>query len=541
MLGEKDKETFMPRPSFRNVHLYGFALVAMLCSTQSMAQSKESLAARIDKITSRPEFAHANFGIEFYALDTGRVIYKLNENKLFVPASTTKLLTEGTVLARLGPDFRFHTRIYRTGPIDKSGRLKGDLVLVASGDPNLSNRMQANGTLAFVDEDHTYGGPALPGDPLTVIRELAQSVYAKGVRRIDGHILVDASLFPDGAREGGTGVVMSAIIVNDNVIDLTATPGSKAGDPVALHISPQTSYAHFVNHLTTTTAGGQANLDTDAVSNPDGTATITVSGGVPAGSAPQTLIAPVPSPTRFATQVLEESLRSAGIRVSSAHASAQGSPTALARFYTDENLVAEHISAALSEDVKVTLKVSHNLHAGIGQYLLGAYMAHEKTDPIKAGFKIEREFLEAAHLDLNGASQGDGAGGDWADLFTPDFMCSYLTYWSKQPGFEAFFKALPILGKDGSLAKVQTESPAAGHVFAKTGTFLSDDSLSGKSMLNSKGLAGFVLTQSGRKLAFAAYINHLQLPLGGNEQPQEVAGQTLGAIAAAAYDADLAQ
>ena len=529
----------MPRPSFR--FIYAVALAALLCSMESMAQSNESLAARIDKITSRPEFAHANFGIEFYALDTGRVIYKLNENKLFVPASTTKLLTEGTVLARLGPDFRFHTRIYRTGPIDKNGRLKGDLVLVASGDPNLSNRLQPNGNLAFMDDDHVEGGPPLPGDPLTVIRELARSVYAKGVRQIEGHVLVDTSLFPDGPREGGSNVVLSSIVINDNVIDITATPGANAGDPVALHISPQTSYAHIVSHLSTVAAGGEADLDTDGVSNPDGTATITLTGSIPAHSAPQNLAAPVPSPTRFATLVLEDSLRAAGIKVPSTHASAQGSAGALAHFYTAENLIADHVSAPLSEDVKVTLKVSQNLHAGIGQYLLGAYVAHDRTDPFKAGFKIERAFLEEAHLDLSGASQGDGAGGDWADLFSPDFMCSYLIHWSKQPGFDVFFKALPVLGKDGTLAKVQTESPAAGHVFAKTGTFISGNLITGKGMLNSKGLAGFVITQSGRKLAFAAYINHLQLPLDNNAAPQEVAAQALGAIAGAAYDADLSK
>jgi PBP4 family serine-type D-alanyl-D-alanine carboxypeptidase len=537
----------MPWASLRCMKFYGAAFAALLYSAQSTAQAKEPLATRIDKIISRSEFAHANFGIEFYALDTGRVIYKLNSDKLFVPASTTKLLTEGTVLSRLGPDFRFHTKIYRTGPIDAKGRLKGDLVLVASGDPNLSNRLRADGTLAFTDEDHTYGGPALPGDPLTVIRQLAQSVYAKGVRQIDGRVLVDTSLFPDGPREGGTGVVLSSIVVNDNVIDLVAAPGANAGDPVALHLSPQTSYAHFVNHLTTVKAGGEASVETDGVSNPDGTATITVSGSIPAGSAPKTAMAPVPSPTRFATVVLEEALRSAGVNVRSGHAGAgssggaEASAATLAHFFRDENVLAEHTSAPISEDVKVVLKVSHNLHAGIGPYLLGAYVAHDKSDPFRAGFKIERAFLEQAGLDLNGASQGDGAGGDWADLFSPEFMCSYLTYWSRQPGFDAFFNALPILGKDGSLAKIQKESAAVGHVFAKTGTFVTDNQLSGKSILNSKGLAGFVFTQSGRKLAFAAYINHFQLPLGNNAPPQDVADQMLGEVAAAAYDADLPQ
>src|SRR5258708_20400101 len=102
---------------------------------------------------TRPEFAHANFGIKFVSLETGKVLYSLNSNKLFVPASTTKLLTEGTVLAKLGADYRFRTRIYRTAPVDKKGKLKRDLILVASADPNLSHPIRPDGTLAFVDED----------------------------------------------------------------------------------------------------------------------------------------------------------------------------------------------------------------------------------------------------------------------------------------------------------------------------------------------------------------------------------------------------
>jgi serine-type D-Ala-D-Ala carboxypeptidase/endopeptidase (penicillin-binding protein 4) len=88
------------------LHCERAAVLGVLCALPSLAQSNESLATRIERIMSRAEFAHADFGIEFYALDTHRVVYSLNANELFVPASTTKLLTEGAVLARLGADFR---------------------------------------------------------------------------------------------------------------------------------------------------------------------------------------------------------------------------------------------------------------------------------------------------------------------------------------------------------------------------------------------------------------------------------------------------
>src|SRR6267142_6065851 len=274
-------------------------LLLVACGDSTGAQAPDSLEAHIQKVMGRPEFARSNFGIEFYDLETGKVVYAVNADKLFVPASTTKLLTEGTVLAKLGADYRFHTTVYRTGPIDKHGTLKGNLILVASGDPNLSNRIQVDGTLGFVDEDHSYNGPALPGDPLAVIKDFAAQVAAKGIRKIEGHVYVDTSLMPDGEHEGGTGVTMSSIIVNDNILDLTAKPGEKVGDPVAFGVSPQTSDFHFVNTMTTGAAESKLMLDTtEPAGRPDGSWEFTITGNVPLGSGLHTITFQIPSPTQ---------------------------------------------------------------------------------------------------------------------------------------------------------------------------------------------------------------------------------------------------
>ncbi|HJZ78708.1 MAG TPA: D-alanyl-D-alanine carboxypeptidase, partial [Pyrinomonadaceae bacterium] len=127
------------------------SLLLLANAPASIAQSN-TLAHRIQNIMDRPEFRHALFGIEFYSLDTGKPIYTFNADKLFTPGSTTKLLTEGTALGLLGADYRFRTRVYRTGPVDREGTLDGDLVLVASGDPNLSGRINLDNTLAFENE-----------------------------------------------------------------------------------------------------------------------------------------------------------------------------------------------------------------------------------------------------------------------------------------------------------------------------------------------------------------------------------------------------
>src|SRR5215831_7538007 len=319
--------------------IVAFALLVVSASGFPGA-AQETLAARIQKVMERPEFARANFGIEFYALDTGKIVYAHDAKKLFVPASTTKLLSEGALLAKLGADYRFHTKIFRTGPIDKKGRLKGDLVLVASGDPNLSNRIRPDATLAFVDEDHSYGGPAVSGDPLAVIRELAKAVHAKGVRRIDGRVLVDTSLLPDGPREGGTGVVMSSIMVNDNLVDVVATPGAKAGAPARIESTPHTSYIRFLNLVVTGASDSKLALDDPVLTtNPNGSVTVTLGGSIPVNKEPQAASIGVPSPTQFAETVLREALQAEGISSKLGTSSLQVDFAPLHSHYVSENEV----------------------------------------------------------------------------------------------------------------------------------------------------------------------------------------------------------
>ena len=515
-------------------------LPTLLLASNAAAQSASTLSDGIQRILNRPEFRHANFGIEFYDLDRREPIYALNADKLFTPASTTKLLTEGTALELLGADYRFHTRVYRTGRVI-NGVLNGDLVLVAGGDPNLSGRIQSNGTLAFENEDHSYAGSpdtkAVPGDPLLVITQLAQQVAAKGIRRIDGRVMVDASLFGEGQREQGTGVVISPIVVNDNIVDVTIGPGSAAGQPVTLQVSPPNSYVRLVNQATTAAAGSKAEIHWgNDTQNADGTHTVSVVGSFPAGTQPILFAYAVPQPTRFAEVVFTEALRRAGVAAEVTLTPEARDFKIVSAAYTPENLVAEHASLPLAEEVKVTLKVSQNLHASMTPYLLGALVAHATAEVEQAGFNAEHDFLARAGLDLSGASQADGAGGARSAFYTPDFMVHYLEFMSKQKDHEVFLHALPILGRDGTLWNIQPDSVAAGHVFAKTGTYGAYDALNRDVMVTGKGLAGYMTTTQGRRLVFAIYANHVAVPRDDPEATTKIVGQALGEIAAVAYN-----
>ena len=104
------------------------------------AADHKSAQKRIEELLADPDVAKAVWGIEVVDLGSGKTLYSLNADKLFIPASNTKLFTTAAVLALIGPDYRFHTTLESTGTVDRYGRLSGDLVIVGRGDPNLSGR-----------------------------------------------------------------------------------------------------------------------------------------------------------------------------------------------------------------------------------------------------------------------------------------------------------------------------------------------------------------------------------------------------------------
>ena len=508
--------------------------LALLAATQAAPPAMTG-------VLSSPVLRDAIVAGAVYDLDTHRLLFARNAHTLMLAASTTKLLTEGTSLALLGPDFRWTTPVYRAGPVDANGTLHGDLVLVASGDPNLSQRIQPDGSLAFENEDHSYDGSpdtkAVPGDPLTVLRQLAAQVKAAGIKAIDGRVVVDTSLFASPGPEGGTGAVVAPIVVNDNLVDVTLTPGAHPGDAVAIRVSPVTPYVSFVDKATTASAGTEPTIDmsNDVTEAGTGVHTVTITGAIPSGT-PILFAYRVPEPDVFAQMAFTSVLRDAGVVTSTPNARTPFDPLAARADYTPGNLVASHISPPLAQDVYITLKVSDNLHAALGPYTWAVYVAHARKDWLRAGFALEHKLLAGAGLDLRGASQQDGLGTN--AYFTPDFMVRYLAWAHAQPWFPVLEHGLPVMGVDGTLFNIQNDSPAAGKVHAKTGSWGTDDLLNDDAIVTAKGLAGFMTTRSGHHVAFAFYINRMsgKNSIYDDKDVTHAAGELLGAMATATYE-----
>ncbi|MFF5219490.1 D-alanyl-D-alanine carboxypeptidase/D-alanyl-D-alanine-endopeptidase [Micromonospora sp. NPDC000442] len=465
---------------------------ASAASTDS-TPTGSGLASRIQGIIERPVFAGSHWGMAFTAADTGHIVYALRPDELFVAASSFKVFIAGTAFEALGPDRRFHTRVYRTGPVVR-GVLRGDLVLVAGGDLLLSGRRRPDGTLDLPDPDPTnLGGVPLP-DPLGEIRHLAGQVVAAGIRRVEGRILVDASLFRE-AREGiaigDTKITVSPMMVGDHVVHAVVTPGGGAGAAGVVRASPQTGYVRFVSQVTTVPASGPARPLTfgDDVVSPDGSRTVAVTGDIALGSQPRYVAYFVPNPTRFAGTVLAEALHALDVPI------AGGIEAALAGWRGAR--VAEHVSPPLSEQVKVMLKVSSNVHTVTFPYLVGAVAGRDSITPKATYEQYRRRLFRAAGLDSDPAGAADGA-------YTADTFIRFLTHLKRRPYFARYRQALPIMGRDGSLAGNQPNSPAAGHVYAKTGTG-GLATPTGGAMLH-KALAGYIELPDRRWLTFAQFM-----------------------------------
>jgi PBP4 family serine-type D-alanyl-D-alanine carboxypeptidase len=521
--------------SYKRLLTLGAAWLALAgpCTSGSLAQSaaqEPSFDDFVQKMVSRPAFAHSWIGIEVYSIDRKKPLFELNADKFFTPGSTTKVVTEGAALALLGPDYRFQTRIFRSGPVVK-GVLHGDLILVASGDPNLSGRVRRDGTLSFTDEDHSYGGPPFTDYPGAPIVSLAKQIAAMGIKRVTGKMLVDTEMF-DPVREVGSNVVVSPIVINDNVIDV-AVERSLPGQYAVLRPMPNVPYIRFRSKIRTGRREDETSISYTQKPSRGGTIEV-IASGIIGGAAAANLAYPVDDPARFASAVFTQELSKAGVQVADATWSIDlgASPR------DDAHKVATYTSPPLSEDVRVTLKVSQNLHAMMMPYVIGSVLGHARARSDRVGFLLMRNWLVRGGLDLSEAAQWDGEGnGSW----TPRFMARYLAFLYENPIFPKFYEGLPVMGRDGTLADMLPNSLAAGMVRAKTGTNMNSDLLNDGILVDGKGLVGYTTTPSGEHVAIAIFLNKVPVSRGPGGVPSaqsrylEVVGKATAELAAGVH------
>ena len=91
---------------------------------------EDRIAALVD---TAPAAVRGSIGVHVVNIDSGNPLFERNEHQLFLPASNLKLFTAALALSRLGPDYRFETKLIQEP--------SGAVALIGSGDPSISSRV----------------------------------------------------------------------------------------------------------------------------------------------------------------------------------------------------------------------------------------------------------------------------------------------------------------------------------------------------------------------------------------------------------------
>lgn len=502
----------------------------------------DALERRVRAILETQGYQNGHWGLLVVDARSGKTVFEQNGNQLFTPASVTKLFSVAAALVELGPDHRFETPVVRRGEIDARGTLHGDLILIAQGDLSMGGRAGTDGSLLFKDDDHTYAGgnprgDIVTADPLAGLDHLAREVRAAGIKQVTGEVIIDDRVF-DGPESTGSGARrVSPIMINDNVVDVLVQPGRTAGEPASVSFVPATRFVTMDAQVETVAADQPTDLKVRGI----GPQRFAVRGKIPVGHHRQVLIHEVADPASFARALFIEALGRREVRIGASFLGVNTTGSLAARPDVARlPKVAQYTSPPFREFIKVILKVSHNLHASTLPLLLAARHG-EQT--LEAGLRRQGEVLKSLGVEPTIVSFGGGAGGSRSDLATPRATVTLLRAMAARPDFPAYDAALPILGRDGTLARaVSPESQARGHAHAKTGTYWVDNELNGKAVLTSKALAGYLETASGRPLVFAVFVNNVMLdaprPKRTVSDETAAAGRLLGQLCEVFYASD---
>ena len=460
---------------------------------------------RIDAVLAAPQSKRIFWGIEIADRDTGQILYQRNADDFFMPASNAKLFTTSLALGTLGGNYQFHTTLESPVAIGPDGKLAGDLVFVGRGDPDLSNRV------------FPYQLKSERSGPVEkVLAEMADAVMAKGLKEVDGNIVADDSYFPyDPYPEGWSvgdiffdfGAPVSAITFNDNVVQLQIAPGGRVGEPAFVAAQPSAALANITAQITTAAPGGRAYF---SVSRQPGPNFLSIRGTIPLGQSPADLQLAMTAPAETTARALKQLLEQRGVKITGTIRVFHAPPP----LTSDQNgfsppppppqpgaagphpfVLAEHLSPPLIQSIRLTNKVSQNLHAEL--FLRTVARVKAGYGSTEQGLKLEQDFLRRAGVADGDVALSDGSGLARDDLVTPRAVVALLRYDARQPWGAEFISTLPIAGVDGTLESRMKGIRGPAVIEAKTG-----------SLEHVHSISGYARTDRGENLVFSIFANN---------------------------------
>lgn len=418
-----------------------------------------------------PELKYTAASVSVVDLSSGRSLAQTEPMISLTPASILKVITTATALEVFGPDYQFKTSLVAGGEI-KNDTLFGDLRIVGGGDPTLGS--------AYFLESRDFGNAWI------------DALKQNHIRVITGRVVADAGIYDrfipgtwvweDLGNYYGAGAC--GLSVFDNQYEVHLQSPAEADQPAKIiSIQPEVPGLVLKNEV----LSSDINSDQAYIfGNPEDQNRV-IRGTIPKGRTDFVVKGAMPDPPAFLAHEFERKLSDGGVQVKHEIRSDKSNQ--------DKRVIAETISPALSEIIKVTNHESVNLFA---EHLL-KHLAWQKSGfgTTDEGTKIVVDFWREKGIDVGGLFMSDGSGLSRFDAVTAQTMTQILAYMKTRSTFAGVFtQSLPAVG-DGTLVVFKNTGFPENTLRAKSG-----------SMTRVRCYAGYLETSSEKTLAFTVMLNN---------------------------------
>jgi len=407
-----------------------FLLISLFSSTVTFSQNRiQNLEKAFNNLLNDEQAKHAIVSLCVLDANTGKTLYAKNEQVGLATASTLKTITAATAFSILGKDFQFQTTLAYTGTITADGTLKGNLIIIGSGDPTL-------GSWRYQNKENA------------VLSTWVTAIKAAGIKKIEGSVIGDDRIFgtqttPEGWvwQDIGNyyGAGTSGLAWRENQFDIHLRPGNSTADEVkVVKTVPATPYVQIVNELKT---GASGTGDRCYAFLPPYSNVAYLRGSWGLGIGKTGISVALPDPAFDCAYRLQDTLKRLGIA-----ANQQASTT---RLMALNNQVIPSItqkistvsSPTLSEITYWFLKKSVNLY---GESLLKTIAIKSgKMGNTSKGAETEINFWADKGIDRSALNIIDGSGLSPGDRITTSAMASVLFQAQKESWFPDYYKAFP--------------------------------------------------------------------------------------------------
>lgn len=464
-----------------------YILISYLYSLTLQAQhpSLVKLQEEVDKFKSDKALQHATWS--YCVMHTAKdiILSEYNSNTSMIPASTLKLLTTGAALSMFGREYKFKTKIEYDGFFDSlTGVISGNIYITGGGDPTLDSKY-------FKDEK----------DTLSVTDKWAKILQKKGVKKIHGAVIGDASIFEENTIPDhwiwvdignyfGSGA--AGLSFRDNSYAITFKSGS-LGTPATIYkTAPYIEGLQIINRVI-----ASGNVDSAYIYGSPYSYYRVVEGSIPPNKSAFMVEGSIPDPALFCAQTFEKALKNVGIYVAQKATTARIVKESGRPLPTGRKLLHAHFSPSLEKIVYWTNTKSINLYA---EHLL-KYIAYSKTGlgTTAKGIELVRKFYSDRGVSLSGMVMLDGSGLSRANVITTKTQTQALRKMYLDKSYHAYYNSLPVAGNSGSLGSIGKGTFIENNLRAKSGY-----------ITGVRGYSGYVKNRKGETLCFSILVNNFQ-------------------------------